>query len=113
MANLNCYRNLKPDPHSAPIHLIRPREAPVVDSKRQQKLDKLRARKAKLVLKKKNLKSLDQIETKISRKFVNGTSEKLECTLKADFQKDLWNCNFYFFFFFTDQNWEIKLNDLF
>ena len=90
MQNLNCYRNLKPDPHSAPIHHVNPKIEFELDSKRQQKITKLKSRKAKSILKKKNIKSLDDIVVKKDK--VKPIDKKLDCTLKTDFQKDLWNC---------------------
>ncbi len=90
MKNLNCYRNLQPDPHSAPLHHVNPKMQPELDSKRQKKIIKLKSRKAKSILKKKNIKSLDEIVDKKNK--LIPIDKKLDCTLRTDFQKDLWNC---------------------
>jgi len=39
MSNLNCYKNLQPDPNSLPAHVVRSITKPDRDSKRQTKLD--------------------------------------------------------------------------
>lgn len=45
--NLGCYRNLKPDPISAPAHLVRHRKSPDPDSRRQAKLSEASEKKVK------------------------------------------------------------------
>lgn len=39
MNNLNCYKNLQPDPNSFPAHIIRPANKPDKESRRQKNLD--------------------------------------------------------------------------
>jgi hypothetical protein len=92
MQNLNCYRNLQPDPHSAPIHHVNPKKAAELDSKRQLKITKLKSRKAKSILKKKNIKSLEDIIGNKDK--AKPIDKKLDCTLLTNFQKDLWSCKF-------------------
>ena len=92
MENLNCYKSLKPDPMSAPVHHVNPKKQPDIDSKRQKKLEKIKMRKSKLILKRRNIKTVDDIISDSLKMRTKAVDKPLECQLKTNFEKDLWNC---------------------
>ena len=60
MKNLACYRNLKPDPHSAPVPSVnRCSKSPIENSNRQEKLKEKLAKVYKKKLDKKKSTKLD------------------------------------------------------
>lgn len=91
MENLNCYKSLKPDPMSAPVHHVNPKKQPDIDSKRQKKLEKIKMRKSKLILKRRNIKTVDDIISDSLKMRTKAVDKPLECQLKTNFEKDLWN----------------------
>lgn len=84
--NLGCYRNLRPDPISAPAHIVAHRKDPQPDSKRQAKLSE---KKAKAVKKLKTENNGKASETKKS-KSKNG--EKFDVFYETNPVSDIWKC---------------------
>lgn len=103
--SLNCYRNLTPDVHSAPAHVVSQKKAPSQDSKRQLRKLNSEAKKYKSILEKKksvdkeNLQSIDidiarYNKLKAKKEKDERLKTKFEATLKTDFNKDLWTSMF-------------------
>ncbi len=90
MENLNCYRNLKPDVNSLPALSVSSKQKPDQLSKRQLKLKEKKAEtKQKLLAKKK--KNLETSSTSNKNDSSSKKKPKVDVTLNAEFEKDLWN----------------------
>lgn len=91
MENLNCYRNLKPDVNSLPAISVSSKQKPGQLSKRQIKLKEKKAEtKMKLLAKKK--KNLVTSSTTSKKDEASSKKKpKVDVTLNAEFEKDLWN----------------------
>ncbi len=100
MAQLNCYKNLQPDPNSAPAHIIRSLKKAEDDSKRQlalkkremKKLQSRLAAKKRLINKKPNMEEPTQNqESSEITKETKRKQKKLNVLLDASFNRELWN----------------------
>ena len=92
MNNLGCYRNLKPDPHSAPA-LLKSHQQPEEESKRQLKLknNQMITYQTRLKAKKKaNKKAKNPENDENAKKEEKIGERKFQKVLEADFNKNLW-----------------------
>ena len=101
--SLNCYRNLLPDEHSAPAHIVRELKKPVEDSKRQLRKKQVEAKKFKSILEKKKINDKENLllatdmdsskfnKLKAKQEKDTRLNTKLEATLKTEFTKDIWS----------------------
>ncbi len=96
MENLNCYRNLKPDVNSLPAINVSSKQKPDKLSKRQIKLKekKLETKKKLIAKKKKNIATSSNLLGK--NESLSKKKTKVDVTLNAEFEKDLWNSKFDF-----------------
>jgi len=96
MNNLGCYRNLKPDPHSAPA-LLKSHQQPEEDSKRQIKLknNQMITHQTRLKAKKRaNKRKANDSENDSNGKSKKKPGEyKTQKVLETDFTKNLWTSN--------------------
>jgi hypothetical protein len=87
MANLACYRNLKPDPNSAPAHNVRTFVKPVENSSRQKMLSERMAKKYTARLQaKKRVRSKYEQPAEPDKK-----ARKTNILTEANFNTDIWS----------------------
>lgn len=114
MENLNCYKNLKPDPNSLPAHNVWVIPKPDEESKRQKEILERKAKKMQRKLGAKSRKSsycaklakdlieneeVESFEIKKRKKSKvlpaefkeNFTEKKLNVHLEGEFDKDIWS----------------------
>ena len=117
MNQLNCYKNLKPDPNSAPAHVIRSLTKPDVTSKRQAVLKKIELQKLQARMNAKKRQKKPQLAATIDDTKSEFKEKKLNIILDAKFNKNLWTSKlrgiFLFFFVTWVKNFDlVKGSDL-
>ncbi len=90
MNQLNCYKNLKPDPNSAPAHVIRSLTKADVTSKRQAVLKKIELQKLQARMNAKKRQKKPRVEATIDEDTSGFKEKKLNIILDAKFNKNLW-----------------------
>jgi hypothetical protein len=104
LSNLRCYNNLKPDPYSAPVHLLRHRPKAQEGSKRQASMRKnsaLKNQSSRNALTSKtdsenenNKNSQDESTSDDQQKDKeNLLKRKQDVLIETNFQNDLWASN--------------------
>lgn len=88
LKSLGCYRNLNPDPISAPAHLVRQNKEPRPNSKRQAKLAE--KAKKKTELDKKTKKAAYQAAQPVAKKTKGG--DKFDVYFETKPTDDIWKC---------------------
>ena len=88
LKSLGCYRNLNPDPISAPAHIVRQNKEARPNSKRQVKLAEIeKKKKTELDIKKKK----GSINQPVAKKTKLG-GDKFDVSFETNPTTDIWKC---------------------